>query len=70
MKKADKKQRPAIKESDEEKYYEHSVTSTTDCTGLMPTRPITDDEEESYTDIYDIPRPKHKENKQNLRHPG
>ena len=70
MKKDEKKERASYEESDEVKYYEHSVTSTTDCTGLMPSRPISDDEEESYTDIYNIPRPKHKENKQGLKHPG
>ena len=35
-----------------------SVASSTDCTGLIPTPPITDEEADSYTDLHDVPRPK------------
>lgn len=31
------------------------VVSTTDCTGLIPTPPLDDDEADSYKDIYAIP---------------
>ncbi|GEM_PF-1813521 len=29
--------------------------SATECTGLMPTPPLSEDEEESYSDLYTIP---------------
>ncbi len=34
-----------------------TVASATECTGLIPTPPISDNEAESYTDIYAIPKP-------------
>lgn len=33
------------------------VVSSNECTGLMPTPPRTQDDVDSYTDIYDIPQP-------------
>ena len=33
------------------------VVSSTECTGLMPTPPLSEQDEQSYTDIYDIPQP-------------
>lgn len=37
-----------MKETDNE---EINVTSATDCTGLIPTIPLSDEEEENYRDI-------------------
>ena len=34
-----------------------TVASTTECTGLIPTPPVSEDEAESYTKIYSIPKP-------------
>ena len=41
----------------EEELYEEmmDVASSTECTGLMPTPPVTKRETESYSKIYDIP---------------
>lgn len=36
------------------------VVSSTECTGLIPTPPLSEDEAESYDKIYDIPLPKDK----------
>ncbi len=33
------------------------VVSSNECTGLMPTPPRTQDDVDSYTDIYNIPQP-------------
>ena len=35
-----------------------NVASNTDCTGIVQTPPITDEESKSYTDIHNIPKPK------------
>ncbi len=42
---------------DEEELYEEmmDVASSTECTGLMPTPPVTKRETESYSKIFDIP---------------
>ncbi len=46
----------------------NKVTSATDCTGLMPTPSLSDEEAESYNDIYTIPEkdsnPKHNKREQ------
>lgn len=34
-----------------------TVASTTECTGLIPTPPVSEEEAESYTKIYTIPKP-------------
>ncbi|WP_312641470.1 hypothetical protein [Hydrogenoanaerobacterium sp.] len=34
-----------------------TVVSATECTGLIPIPPTTEDEAESYTNIYAIPQP-------------
>lgn len=39
-----------------------NVASATECTGLIPTPPISEEEAESYTEIYNIPQPKDKVN--------
>ncbi|HHV32853.1 hypothetical protein [Caproiciproducens sp. LBM24188] len=50
-------------EHDEDSFFDsESVVSTTECTGLIPDSPGSDNEVESYTDIYDIPQPKDKVN--------
>ena len=45
--------------SEEELFFEEAnlTASATECTGLMPTPPISPEEAESYTDIYSIPQP-------------
>ena len=35
-----------------------SVASSMDCTGLMPSLPTTEDEAESYSDLYPVPAPR------------
>lgn len=48
--------RPYDMQDDEELYNEMmEVASATECTGLMPTPPITRSETKSYDKIYDIP---------------
>lgn len=37
---------------------QNTVASSTECTGLIPTPPMSVDEAESYNEIYDIPQPK------------
>ncbi len=39
-----------------------TVASSTECTGLIPAPPLSDEEAESYTDIYSIPKPENKKN--------
>lgn len=49
---------PSITETDEDTLFNlDTVASATECTGLMPTPPISEDEVESYTDLYSIPQP-------------
>ena len=44
--------------NDLDNYYDiDKVVSSMDCTGLVPSRPINEGEAESYTELYDIPRP-------------
>lgn len=38
----------------------NSVASTMDCTGLIQTPPQTEDELDSYAEIYDMPKPNKK----------
>lgn len=39
-----------------------TVASATECTGLIPTPPLSESEAESYTDIYTIPKPENDQN--------
>lgn len=39
-----------------------TVASVTECTGLIPTPPLSEGEAESYTDIYTIPKPENDQN--------
>lgn len=49
---------PSITETDEDTLFDlDTVASATECTGLVPTPPITENEAESYTDLYSIPQP-------------
>ena len=44
--------------TDLDKYYDiNKVASAMDCTGLVPSRPIDEGEADSYTELYNIPRP-------------
>ncbi|MBW7573634.1 hypothetical protein [Caproiciproducens faecalis] len=38
------------------------VISATECTGLIQTPPISEEEAESYTQIYHVPKPENDEN--------
>jgi len=56
MEEKNKKMRP---KSDDDKFFDLDiVVSSTECTGLIPTPPLSVAETESYTEIYDIPQPK------------
>jgi hypothetical protein len=44
--------------TDLDNYYDiNKVASSMDCTGLVPSRPIDEGEADSYTELYNIPRP-------------
>jgi hypothetical protein len=48
---------------DDDKFYNlDTAASSTDCTGLIPTPPMSVDEEESYADLHSIPKVKNKVN--------
>ena len=51
----DKKTEPK-KEHEDDLIIFDKVASNTECTGLMPTPPQSEDEEESYSDIYTVPK--------------
>ncbi|MFA4884817.1 MAG: hypothetical protein WC601_03420 [Desulfotomaculaceae bacterium] len=56
MEEKNKKIRP---KSDNDKIFDSDiVVSSTESTGLIPTPPLSVDEAESYTEIYDVPQPK------------
>jgi hypothetical protein len=57
-----KKKNPFDEEADD--FIEpFEVTSTQDCTGLIPASPATDDEADAYTELHDIPDVKKKDAK-------
>lgn len=59
----EKKKKRYLQLEDEDTFFgQRSVVSSTDCTGLIPDSPGSEDEVESYTKIYDIPQPKEKVN--------
>lgn len=59
----EKKNKRYLKLQDSDTFFgEESVASATECTGLIPDSPGSEDEVESYTKIYDIPQPKDKVN--------
>lgn len=52
------KERPVLECEDEDSFFDaQSVVSATECTGLIQTPPASEDEAESYTEIYEIPEP-------------
>lgn len=60
----DEKNKKIRPKSDNDKFFDSNVVvSSTECTGLMPTPPLSVDEAESYTEIYDLPQPKVKADK-------
>nr|WP_319488232.1 hypothetical protein [uncultured Caproiciproducens sp.] len=57
-----------LKLEDEDSFFNSEcVISSTECTGLIQTPPISEDEAESYTKIYDVPKPENK-NDNGLQH--
>jgi hypothetical protein len=54
---ADKNKQGFIRPDDDYFFDMNTVASTTECTGLIPTPPVSEFEAESYTDIYGIPQP-------------
>lgn len=56
--------KPSDPNFDEDLFYAYTndVASATECTGLMPTPPITTGEAESYSDIYPVPEVEDKVN--------
>ncbi len=70
---ADEKEEPKLKLKDDVSFMEEQpVASTMECTGLMPSLPNTEDEAESYADLYSVPAPRQKKDveikKKALRH--
>ena len=41
-------------------FYYDTVASATECTGLIQTPPVSDEEAEAYTEIYAIPQPENR----------
>ena len=42
----------------EDDYFDYdNVACATECTGLIPTPPVSDEEAEAYTELYAIPQP-------------
>lgn len=61
---------PRLKLEDDVSFMnEQSVASATECTGLTPSLPVTEDEAESYSNIYPVPAPKPAQNVQIRRKP-
>jgi hypothetical protein len=59
----EEKNKKMVPKSDDDFFDIETVVSSTECTGLIPTPPLSVAESESYTEIYDIPRPKVKTDK-------
>ena len=52
------KEEPLLRLKDEASFLEDgTVASATECTGLMPSAPSTEEEAEEYQDIYAVPAP-------------
>lgn len=57
------KDKRKLKLQDEDSFFDsESVVSSTECTGLVQTPPVSVDEAESYNEIYDVPHTKKKVN--------
>ncbi len=63
----DKNKSRILKSDDDKSFDSNIVVSSTECTGLIPTPPLSVAETESYTEIYHIPQPKIKADK-DLQH--
>lgn len=62
------KKKTLLKLDDEDSFFSsESVVSSTECTGLIQTPPLSVDEAESYNEIYDVPHSEEKVNN-NLQH--
>lgn len=58
---------------DDDKFYDMgSVASASDCTGLIPSPPVNEEEAESYAELYNIPQPTDEINNglQNIKKPN
>ncbi len=47
----------SLQPDDDSLYDIKSMASANDCTGLIPSAPASEEEADSYTDMYPIPRP-------------
>ncbi|MDD4334540.1 MAG: hypothetical protein PHY77_02925 [Desulfotomaculaceae bacterium] len=56
MNEKNKKTRPK-KSANDKSFDPNIVVSSTECTGLIPNPPLSEDQAESYAEIYDIPHP-------------
>lgn len=43
---------------DDDDYVSLDISSATECTGMVPTPPLTDAEVEGYSDVYSVPQKK------------
>ena len=43
-------------EEDEDDMLFNSISSANECTGMIPTPPLTEEQEEAYSDIYSVPQ--------------
>jgi hypothetical protein len=63
----DNKQKPKLNNNEPERdWYDlpfgpKTITSSTECTGLIPSLPETEDEVEAYKALYDVPKQANKE---------
>ncbi|TQI65863.1 hypothetical protein [Clostridium sp. KNHs216] len=56
-------QKRKLKLNDQDSFfYTDNVISSTECTGLIQTPPVSEGEAEAYTEIYHIPKPENEEN--------
>jgi len=62
-KNTEEKKKDLLKLEDEDSFFDaQSVVSATECTGLIQNSPGSEEEVESYTQIYEVPQPKGKVN--------
>lgn len=59
----DEKEEPRLKLKDDVSFMEEQpAASAMECTGLIPSLPTTEDEAESYSDLYSVPAPRRAQN--------
>lgn len=52
-----KKEKPLLQLEDEDSFFEtNSVISSTECTGMIPDLPCTEEAADAYKEIYDVPK--------------